>query len=72
VVVVPTNYFNTPAEVLADMGISLAIFANHNLRASMRAMQETSARIFKDKSLAGVEKEVRQLFYKTSYLEKLM
>jgi len=62
VVVVPTKYYNTPAQELADMGISLVIFANHNMRASITAMQKTSAEIFKKKSLASVEKEVSRLY----------
>jgi len=40
------------------MGVSLVIWANHNLRASVRAMQETSSQIFQMQSLAGVEKQV--------------
>lgn len=61
-VVVPTKYYKTPAQDLADMGVSMVIFANHNMRASVTAMQKASARIFKDKSLVGVEGEVSNLF----------
>ncbi|OXA57701.1 phosphoenolpyruvate phosphomutase [Folsomia candida] len=58
VVVVPTKYYKTPAKDLADMGVSMVIFANHNMRTCITAMQKTTARIFKDKSLVGVESEV--------------
>jgi len=58
VVVVPTKYYTTPTSHLEDMGVSLVIWANHNLRASVRAMQETSSQIFQMQSLAGVEKQV--------------
>ena len=58
VVVVPTTYYSTPTQVFADAGISLVIWANHLLRASVTAMQNTAARILKDQSLHNVEKEV--------------
>ena len=40
------------------MGISLVIWANHNLRSSVQAMQTTSQQIFKDNSLINIEKNV--------------
>jgi phosphoenolpyruvate phosphomutase len=43
------------------MGISLVIWANHNLRSSIIAMQETTKRIFEDQSLINVESEVANL-----------
>ena len=55
VVVVPTTYHRTPAWVLADAGVSVAIFANHMLRASITAMQRTAARILRDQSTLAVE-----------------
>jgi phosphoenolpyruvate phosphomutase len=58
VVVVPTTYYSTPTQVFADHGISMVIWANHLLRASVTAMQNTAAQIFKDQSLHNVEKEV--------------
>lgn len=41
-----------------DIGVNLVIWANHNLRASVDAMQKTSAQIFKDQSLSNVESKV--------------
>lgn len=61
VVVVPTKYYKTPTRRLEDLGVSLVIWANHNLRASISAMQETSANIFNQKSLAFVESKVRYI-----------
>jgi phosphoenolpyruvate phosphomutase len=58
VVVVPTKYFNTPTKALADMGISLAIWANHNVRASVNAMQQVTQQVFKEQSLVNVESKV--------------
>jgi phosphoenolpyruvate phosphomutase len=63
VVVVPTKYYKTPTKNLADMGVSMVIFANHNLRASVTAMQKTTEKIFKEKSLVGVENEVMHFIY---------
>ncbi|MDP6705758.1 MAG: phosphoenolpyruvate mutase [Alphaproteobacteria bacterium] len=58
VVIVPTKYYATPTEAFRDAGISLAIWANHNLRASIAAMRDVSHRIYRDQNLAGIEGEV--------------
>lgn len=55
VVIVPTKYYSTPTEHFRELGVSLAIWANHNVRASIQAMRATTARIFADKSLINVE-----------------
>lgn len=61
VVIVPTKYYQTPIEKYKEAGISIAIWANHNMRASISAMQKTCQRIFQEKSLISVEKEVASL-----------
>ena len=38
VVIVPTKYFITPTYKFRDWGVNLVIWANHNLRASVKAM----------------------------------
>ena len=58
VVIVPTMYYATPTQVFRDAGISTVIWANHLLRASMTAMQETARQIAADHSLAQVEHRV--------------
>ena len=55
IVIVPTKYYSTPTDHFRDLGISLAIWANHNVRASIKAMRTTSSRIFADQSLINVE-----------------
>lgn len=65
VVVVPTMYWQTPTSVFADAGVSLVIWANHLMRASITAMQKTAATIYQEQSLASVEGEivpVREIF----------
>lgn len=54
-VIVPTTYYSTPVEVFAQAGISLVIWANQNVRSSIAAMQETSRRIFEERSVQTVE-----------------
>ncbi len=51
-------YYSTPAEVFEQAGISIVIWANHNLRGAIRAMQETSRQIFEERSLVSVEDNV--------------
>lgn len=53
VVVVPTKYYRTPAQTLRDAGISVAIWANHLMRASLVAMQRAAAKIKETEGLAG-------------------
>lgn len=54
VVIVPTNYYTTPTGHFDKMGISTIIWANHNLRASVKAMQSLTAQIYKDQSLVNI------------------
>ena len=55
VVIVPTTYYDSPTRLWRESGVSLVIWANHNLRASITAMREVSSRIMREQSLAGVE-----------------
>lgn len=55
VVIVPTKYYSVPTEKFQNLGVSLIVWANHNLRSSMTSMQNTSRTIFKDQSLMNVE-----------------
>ncbi|MGG1659197.1 phosphoenolpyruvate mutase [Brevibacillus sp. NRS-1366] len=61
VVIVPTKYYSTPTKRFRELGISVAIWANHNLRASIDAMQKISRQIYQDESLIGVEGQVTTL-----------
>lgn len=58
VVIVPTMYHATPTETFARAGVSMVIWANHNLRAAITAMREVSERIRRDGNLSGVEGRV--------------
>jgi phosphoenolpyruvate phosphomutase len=65
VVIVPTKYHATPTEVFREAGFSIAIWANHLLRAAVTAMQETARTIQREQSLRSVEDRiapVRELF----------
>jgi len=55
VIIVPTKYYKTPTKKFKDMGVSLVIWANHNMRASIKAMQQVSKRIHQEQSLLGIE-----------------
>jgi len=58
VVIVPTKYYTTPTQTFRDWKVSGVIWANHNLRASVSAMQATCAQIYKDQSLVNVEPKI--------------
>ncbi len=58
IVIVPTMYYKTPTKVFEDAGISLIIWANHLLRSSIKAMQNTARQIYSERSLLSVEPEI--------------
>lgn len=58
VVIVPTKYYSVPTNRFHELGVSVAIWANHNLRASLDAMQNISKQIFLDQSLIHAESKV--------------
>jgi len=60
-IIVPTKYFRTPAEVYREAGISMAIWANHAMRASVVAMREVCRRIIDEQGIAGAESQVATL-----------
>ncbi|ABE54447.1 2,3-dimethylmalate lyase [Shewanella denitrificans OS217] len=61
IVIVPTKYYNTPTNVFEEAGVSTVIWANHSLRASVKAIRETAEIVFKEKSLVSVENKVASL-----------
>jgi len=58
VVIVPTNYYQTPTAQFQKWGVSSVIWANHNLRSSIRAMQQTSKQIYDEQTLKNVESKI--------------
>lgn len=61
VVIVPTMYYKTPTRVFEEAGISMVIWANHLLRAAVRAMQEVAALIYEQRSLVEAEERIASL-----------
>lgn len=61
VVIVPTKYYSVPTGHFRELGVSLAIWANHNLRAAIKAMKQTTTRIHRDETLLHVEQNVTPL-----------
>lgn len=57
-IIVPTMYYSTPVEVFDQAGIRIAIWANHNVRASIAAMQAVCRRIHTERSLRNVEDQI--------------
>ncbi|PPI56031.1 isocitrate lyase/phosphoenolpyruvate mutase family protein [Rathayibacter toxicus] len=58
VIVVPTTYHRVTIAELAEHGFAMAIYANHVLRSSIRAVQATAARIAAEGTTANVESEL--------------
>jgi len=71
-VIIPTKYHNTPTQQFRDMNISLVIWANHSLRASINAMKKVCQKIFLEESLSQIEKKIssiEEIFDLTKQLE---
>jgi phosphoenolpyruvate phosphomutase len=60
-IVVPTTFSQTPAPVFADAGFRAVVWANHNLRSSIAAMQATCRQIFEEQSVTGVTGRIAPL-----------
>ncbi len=61
IIAIPTSYPATGADTLYQIGVRGVIYANHGLRASIRAMQTTFATILEEGSSAGVEASLASL-----------
>lgn len=60
-VVAPTTFPDATHGEFQEAGISLVICANHNLRASVRAMQDVSARIFRERGVGCAEHDIASM-----------
>ena len=58
VVIVPTMYYSAPTQAFREAGVSLVIWANHLLRSSITAMQETAAKLYQEQTLMAIEQEI--------------
>jgi phosphoenolpyruvate phosphomutase len=61
VVIVPTTYFSAPTEAFAEAGVSMVIWANHMLRSSITAMQQTASELHQEQTLLSLEHKVAPL-----------
>ena len=60
-VVVPTKYFKVTAEEFQEKRIAMVIYANHGIRASIRAMNDVFASVHESGSTASVEDKIATL-----------
>jgi phosphoenolpyruvate phosphomutase len=58
VIIVPTKYYKIPTQHFKDIGISMIIWANHNLRSCVTSMQNISKQIYEEQSLSNVEGKI--------------
>lgn len=57
-VIVPTKYYSTPTDVFRKAGISMAIWANHMIRAAVTAMEQVSRAIHDNESVSDIEDRI--------------
>ncbi|NLG98888.1 MAG: phosphoenolpyruvate mutase [Chloroflexi bacterium] len=58
VVIVPTTYYRTQTAEFAAAGVSMVIWANHLVRASVQMMKGIAAEIYREQSLMTVEDQI--------------
>ncbi len=58
VIIVPTTYYAVPTDLFRKANISMVIWANHNLRASISAMRKICKTIKEQETLVSVEQTV--------------
>jgi phosphoenolpyruvate phosphomutase len=61
VVIVPTTYYNTPVSDFREMGVSVVLWANQMIRASIMNMQKIATEIFKNESTGIVNNDIVSL-----------
>jgi len=61
IVVVPTSYYNASTDLLRNMGVSMAIWANHNVRAAVTAMQNICREIYQTQSISTSESTIASI-----------
>lgn len=61
IIIVPTKYYRTPVSRYREARISTVIWANHNMRAAVAAMQRVCHEIIASEGIAGVEPNVASL-----------
>ena len=61
VVIIPTTYYKTPTNIYKKAGISIVIWANHSLRASIKAIQNVTAHLYKKENLKGFENKISDI-----------
>lgn len=58
IVIVPSTYPMITEEEIKKLGIKMVIYANHGIRAAIKAMDVTFAKIKKDKGIYGIEDRI--------------
>ncbi|PPR42533.1 MAG: Phosphonopyruvate hydrolase [Alphaproteobacteria bacterium MarineAlpha6_Bin2] len=61
VVIIPTTYYKTPTNIYKKAGISIVIWANHSLRAAIKAIQDVTAHLYKKENLRGFENQISDI-----------
>jgi phosphoenolpyruvate phosphomutase len=60
-VIVPTTYFSTPTDAFRRAGVSMVVWANQMIRASIRAMQSVAAEVRRRESLVSIDERIAPL-----------
>lgn len=57
-IIIPTKYFSEPTSSYENTNISVVIWANHNMRAAIRSMENVCKKIMAERSVSDIEKNI--------------
>lgn len=57
-IIIPTKYYNEPTSSYENKNISMVIWANHNMRAAIRSMENICKKIMLEKSVINIEENI--------------
>ncbi|MCC5832076.1 MAG: phosphoenolpyruvate mutase [Chlamydiales bacterium] len=61
VVILPTTFYETPSTLFGEWGVSLILWANHMVRASIYHMRKVAGEIYSSRSVADINSEIATL-----------
>ena len=61
IIIVPTTYESTPTSLFSQLGVSMVIWANHNLRASILAMRKVSQKLHTNQTISAIKGDISTL-----------
>lgn len=60
-IIIPTKYYKEPTQSYENKNISIVIWANHAMRASIKAMDSICRKVYKEQSVGNIEDDIASM-----------